>query len=279
MDFIHYLSKDTAYQIYFNGLELRLDYPIHIKFFKPVADAFVAFHHDNYYFGIKSMNNLMIEYIRYDSVSGSYDSFRQIFDEEKLQVLKDNPWHHMLISNPISDEQEFNAQLMAGSASIQQQMDALSASRDASIEGHYLRKMVYTPVYAPLFKSDGRIIIFNHPEDRIEFLSIEGAAISEVPIDYHHDKDWETQILKDEIRDEYYTIFIHNNRASLRALDVHSGALGSPNILHYPFVDKILVRNGYAYFTYRQPGSIERMMLFRQKLKPEDGQYVNSNSH
>lgn len=83
-------------------------------------------------------------------------------------------------------------------------------------------------------------------------------------------------ILKDEIQDKYYTVFLHSNRASLHSVDISTGLLGSANHLYYPYVKKILVRNGYAYFTYRQPGSIDKTMLFRQKLKSHNTSFVSS---
>jgi len=270
LGFIHYLSDDTAYQVQYTGMELQLIYPMAIKFFKPIADAFVAFHDRYYYFAIKKMNKLIIEYLRYDTVEKTYSNFKQIYDRKKLQILKDNPWHYMLLVNPVTNEQEFDLFLMGGSASIDEQILALKYSRDASIEGHYLRSTVYTPVYAPLFKSGDEILIFNHPESQIEFFSPSGERIKSTPISYHEQKDWEELILKDEIRDEYYLVFINSNRVSLRSVDIHTGINGPQNNLYYPFVKKILVRNAYVYFTYRQPGSIERTMLFRQKLRKSD---------
>jgi hypothetical protein len=273
LGFIHYLSDDTAYQIQYTGTRLQLLYPMAIKFFKPVANAFVAFHDRSYYFGVKKMNNLMIEYLRYDTLTETYSNFKQIYDRKMLQILKDNPWHHMLLVNPVTNEQEFNLLLMGASESIEEQILALKYSRDASIEGHYLRSMVYTPVYAPLFKSGDNILIFNHPESQIEFFSPSGGNIKSTPITYHEQKNWEELILKDEIRDEYYIVFKNSNRISLQTVDIRSGASGPQTILYYPFVKKILVRNAYVYFTYRQPGSIERTMLFRQKLKKSEIRY------
>lgn len=276
LGFIHYLSDDTAYQIQYTGAGLQLIYPMAIKFFKPVADAFVAFHDRYYYFGVKKMNKLMIEYLRYDTLAETYSIFKQIYDRKKLQILKDNPWHHMLLANPVSNEREFALLLMGASESIDQQIEALKVSRDASIEGHYLRSMVYTPVYAPLFKSGDHILIFNHPESQIEFFSPSGESIKSTPISYHEQKNWEELILKDEIRDEYFIVFINSNKVSLHSVDIHSGTTGPQNILYYPFVKKILIRNAYVYFTYRQPGSIERTMLFRQKLKKSEIRYQKS---
>lgn len=91
--------------------------------------------------------------------------------------------------------------------------------------------------------------------------------IDSVDIDYQKNKSWERYILHDEIQGEYYCVFNNENRLTINKINLEDGSLGSDNIMAYPYIKKILVRNGYAYFTYRQPGSIERTMLFRQKLK------------
>ena len=275
-DFIHYLANDTAYQIHFSGDKLELIHPIHLSYFMPVAEAFKAFHNDYYYFSIKRMQNQIIEYIRYDSATNQYYTFRELADLTTLQVLRDNPVHYVMLNNLMSGEREFNNLQIGSATPIKAQIDALKLSRDATFEAHYLRSCVYKPVYAPLFKSGDDIIIFNHPESKIEFLSPEGELIKEVSIDYHKKNNWADLILKDEIREEYYAVYVNSNRVNLHRINIHTGISEQTNILHYPFVKKILVRNAYVYFTYRQPGSTDRTMLFRQKLKLGAGEYARS---
>ncbi|RLD81098.1 MAG: hypothetical protein DRJ15_05335 [Bacteroidetes bacterium] len=275
LDNIHYVAFDSAYQVLFTGTEIELVYPADISLFLPVARAFKAYHNKMYYFAIPGMHNQIIEYVRYDSIADEYVAFREIFDKKRLQMLKDNPQHHGMLSSIISDVFEFNVLLM-GNESFQAQKDARDMERSVSIEAHYLREMVYTPIYAPLFKSGEKMIIFNHPDSQIEFLNPYGQLEATTEIDYHHKKDWDEIILKDEIQDKYYTGFLHSNRASLHSVDINTGLLGSANHLYYPYVKKILVRNGYAYFTYRQPGSVDKTMLFRQKLKSDNTSFVSS---
>jgi len=276
LDHIHYVATDTAYQIQFTGNELKLLYPTDIIIFRPVARAFTAYHEDNYYFAISRSHDQVIEYIRYDSVADDYMPFKVVADSKKLKILKDNPGHHGLLGSFRNDDLAFALLLMGADETLKEQRDRLKASRDISIEAHYLKKMVYTPIYAPMFKSGEQMIIFNHPESKIEFLNHYGQLKATCPIEYHHKKDWYALILKDEIRDDYYTVYLHANRASLHPLDIESGSMGEANILFYPYVKKILVRNGYAYFTYRQPGSIDRTMLFRQKLQTAGLSFASS---
>ena len=135
-----------------------------------------------------------------------------------------------------------------------------------SVQTHFLKACVYYPVYAPLFKSNDELVLFNHPESRIEFMSAEGTTLRSTHISYQTMEDWKPLILKDDIYDKYYIVFEKLNRLSLRHIDMNTGMLGPVNEMFYPAIRKIQVRNGYAYFTYREPGSDERTMLFRQKL-------------
>jgi len=277
LDNIHYVSADTAYQIQFTGTALNLIYPTDNDIFLPVAHAFKAYYKDNYYFSLMRMENQVIEYIRFDSISNEYIPFKVVNDSKKLKILKENPGHHSLLGGFRNDDMTFALLLMGASESMRSQIDARKMSREVSIEAHYLKTIIYTPVYAPLFKSNDQMIIFNHPESQIEFLTPYGELEATTPIDYHQKKDWEKMILKDEIQDKYYTVFIHSNRASLHSVDINTGLLGSANSLYYPCVKKILVRNGYAYFTYRQPGSIDKTMLYRQKLSLENYSFISSD--
>jgi len=272
-DFIHFVSSDSAYQVQFSGDQLLLIHPVPIEVFMPVADAFAAYHHDYYYFAIKRMHKQMVEFIRYDSVSEDYAPFRTVYDSENLRIMKENPEHFGMLASLISDELEFNILQMGNETSAKDQKEVRDMERSMSIESHYLRECVYYPVYAPLFKSEEELILFNHPGSVIEFLTPYGKPIRSTNITHHHMDDWESLILKDEIHNTYYAVYKKLNRVSLRSVDIHSGQLGPPNLLYYPCVKKILVKNGYIYFTYRQPGSIERTMLFRQKINENFSQY------
>ena len=182
-DFIHYVAADTAYQVQFTGDKLSLIHPISLETFIPVANAFKAHYHDNYYFAINRMHKQMIEYIRYDSVSEAYVPFRTVYDSKALGIMKDNPEHFGMLAGLMSDELEFNILKMGSGSSFKDQEDAHDLERSINLEAHYLRECVYYPVYAPLFKSGEKIIIFNHPASQIEFLTPYGIPSGHTPID------------------------------------------------------------------------------------------------
>ena len=275
---IHYVAYDSAYQIYYAGDNIELLHPIDILNFLPVASAFAAYYEDNYYYGVRGIQNQVIRYMRYDSVSNAYYPFKMVADEKTLKILGDNPMHFYLLGNLVkSDPQrDFNLMTMGAYASAEDQRLALHLERDAMREAHYLRECVYKPVYAPLFNSGEVMLVFNHPKSQIEFLTPEGVLLKETPIKYHEKANWGELILKDDVTGKYYTHYVNSNRASIKYVDINTGLCGESNILHYPFVKKILIRNGYAYFTYRQPGSVDRTMLFRQKLKDDKKEYARS---
>lgn len=276
-NFIHYISYDTAYQVHFTGEELKILHPMHINVFLPVAEAFHAYHNDQYYFGIPKMYDQAIQYIRYDSVAEDYVPFRLVYNPVTLQIMMDNPSHGYMMDIMMDGKRDFKALSAGASESIDEQREKIQAARHITIEAHYLKTTVYKPLCAPLFKSPPNLVLFNHPLSRIEFLSPEGKLERATNINYHNDNDWDEKILKDEITGNYYTSYTRQNRCSIHLIDIETGQLGSANILYYPFVKKVLIRNGYVYFTYRQPGSIERTMLFRQKLRTDQDYTTVSN--
>jgi len=265
-DFILYTSIDSAYQVLYTGGELKLIYPMDIATFRPVADAFKAFHDRYYYFSMNRFFDQVINYVRYDTATGKYFPFKTVADERNMKILKDNPEDMALLYGGMSDEGELGQLLQDTDGGVVFEKGNNNHTRDMSFQAHFLKACVYYPVYAPLFKSNDELILFNHPGSMIEFLSPEGKILRTTYISHHKMDNWKPLILKDDIYDNYYLVFEKLNRLSLRLIDVNTGMLGPVNEMFYPAIRKIQVRNGYAYFTYRQPGSIERTMLFRQKL-------------
>ncbi|MEE4257393.1 MAG: carboxypeptidase-like regulatory domain-containing protein [Bacteroidales bacterium] len=268
-DFILYTTIDSAYQVHYTGGELQLIYPMDIATFRPVADAFKAFHDRYYYFSMNSFFDQVINYVRYDTASGKYFPFKTVSDERNMKILKDNPEDMSLLYSAMSDEMELDLLLEDADGASVFKKGNHNLARYISRQAHFLKACVYYPVYAPLFKSNDELILFNHPESMIEFLSPEGKIIRTTYISHHKMDNWKPLILKDDIYDKYYVVFEKLNRLSLRLIDLNTGMLGPVNEMFYPAIRKIQVRNGYAYFTYRQPGSIDRTMLFRQKLNNE----------
>ena len=265
---LHYVASDSAYQVFYQGAGLKLLYPVHYIQFEVVSKAFFACLGHKFYYGIRRMQDQVMQYICYDSLSRAYKPFWTVADQATLQILKDNPIHYYLLDNlqkSRNPEEEFDLFLMGAHASAEDQRLSLSLSRGARREAHYLKSCVYHPVYAPLFKYNNKLVIFNHPNDRIEIVSSEGECHTRTPIEYQHGDGWASLILKDDICEKFYTVEIENTRTSLRLINPETGERGIKNPMHFTQVKKILVRNGYAYFTYHQPGTLERTMLFRQK--------------
>ncbi|HSG67530.1 MAG TPA: hypothetical protein VK994_02405 [Bacteroidales bacterium] len=270
---LHYVAHDTAYQIFYTGRELELLYPCASIEFEVVSKAFFAYLDHRFYYGIRRIQNQVMEYICYDSVANTYKPFWTVADQANLQILKDNPIHFYLLDNLVKShnpEADFDLFLMGAHAGAEDQRLSLNLSRTARREAHYLKACVYRPVYAPMFTYKKNLVVFNHPNDRIEVITADGGCLSRTPVHYHQEETWGELILKDDIREEFYTVEIENTRSSLRLIDPETGERGIKNALYHTQVKKILVRNGYAYFTYHQPGSLERTMLFRQKMRQWD---------
>ena len=270
-DFILYTTIDSAYQVHFTGEELQLIYPMDIETFMPVKNSFKAFHDRYYYFAVNLFYSQVIEFIRYDTVSGKYYPFRTVTDQANMRLLKDNPDEMALMGNPLSTEMELGTLLQDADGGLVFEKGSNNATRAMSFRAHFLKACVYQPVYAPIFKTNDQLVLFNHPESLIEFLAPDGEIIGTTYISHHTLKNWEPLVLKDEIHEEYYVVYNVFNRLVLRSVDIHTGMLGPLNEMAFSHIRKIQVRNNYAYFTYRQPGSTDRTMLFRQKLIDEDG--------
>ena len=73
-------------------------------------------------------------------------------------------------------------------------------------------------------------------------------------------------IIIDEIRGEAYTVFEKHGYQTLRRIDLATGTLGLPTEIPRQFPHKIQIRNGIAYFLYKQGSYDDTKRLYRLGL-------------
>ncbi|HEY6161483.1 MAG TPA: hypothetical protein VI112_09680 [Bacteroidia bacterium] len=127
----------------------------------------------------------------------------------------------------------------------------------------------FTPLYAPLFVVRDTVLIFDHYTDRIYKYDRSNKLIDSINISYHHPekwKEWRRQLLKDETGNSIYGLFLKGGYTYLKEINTYTGNIQSVSGLTFQFVDKVKVRNGYAYYIYRPFGSLQTKFLYKEKL-------------
>lgn len=128
----------------------------------------------------------------------------------------------------------------------------------------------YVPLYAPLFLIRDTIYVFDHYRDKLYRYRKQLSTIDSIPINYHHPqnwREWDHQLIKDEITDEVYARYEKNGFYYLKKIDLKTGQIIGSFKIAYPYVKHIRIRNGKVYYIYRKYESTQKKMLYRENIQ------------
>ncbi|MEW6469837.1 MAG: hypothetical protein AB1458_12995 [Bacteroidota bacterium] len=133
----------------------------------------------------------------------------------------------------------------------------------------FTKSRYFTPLYAPLFVVRDTVLVFDHYTDRLYKYDLNAKAVDSVKISYHRPekwKEWRRQLLKDEVTESIYGLFLKNGFYYLKEISTATGEIAGVSKLSFPYVQKIRIRNGYAYYVYRPFESLQTKFLYREKI-------------
>jgi hypothetical protein len=131
----------------------------------------------------------------------------------------------------------------------------------------------FTPLYAPMFIIRDTVLIFDHYSDKIYKYDAHNNPVDSVKISYHHPekwREWRRQLVKDELKPNIYGLFLKGGYTYLKEISTKTGEIASVSRLTFQFVDKVKVKDGYAYYTYRPNGSLQTRFLYKERLSTSD---------
>lgn len=120
--------------------------------------------------------------------------------------------------------------------------------------------------YAPLFRLNDTLCVFDHAKGAIRWFSLDGAALGEAPMKHQRDRSFRRLLLHDTSTGRVHALFQRGPVAMLRTVDPRSGALGPEQPLTHPFPSEVQVHDGHAYYVYRPFGSLQKRTLYRERL-------------
>ena|ERR1051326_6135277 len=139
----------------------------------------------------------------------------------------------------------------------------------AAVMTDFAHSTWFTPLYAPMFVIRDTVLIFDHYSDKIYKYDAKNKLIDSVKISYHHPekwREWRRQLLKDDKTSLVYGVFLKGGYTYLKGINTYSGNIESVSRMSFQFIDKIKVKDGYAYYVYRPFGSLQTKFLYRERL-------------
>lgn len=130
----------------------------------------------------------------------------------------------------------------------------------------------YEPLYAPLFKRNNKILVFNHYSDMLYKYNVKNECYDSTVI-YHHKiqgkTDWQQELIQDSKTEEIYTVFRKGPFQYLSKINTTDGKLSDLSKLYYKYVENIKIIDGYAYYIYRPFESSQKKFLYKERIDTE----------
>jgi len=234
----------TNLQIY--GVEVaegapRLAETVSIQQYNQLVVPCVGVNDQYIYFSRWRYKNQMLSYEAAPRDGGPHLAIKTVLDEAQLTRLAEEGWFRQV--------QIENAKWLFGSLKdyqIENMISNLVEDQNA-----FADRFVYTPIKANLFAQEERLCLFNHTNDYLEWMKSNGESLRRIPIQYHRDKNWKSEILNDEATGRFYTLMDHGKNTLVLEINTYDGTTSEYMLLEKAFVQQVKVFNGRLYFLYK----------------------------
>ncbi len=256
----HLLTRDSAYQIYFDKSSVQLIYPINVqKLYNLLGNC--LFETDTHF----------------AFEEGSKNNSKDLYASRDLSSLPnlnsgDEKWSHVFF---LMDKNTKEKVLLDKVFEWEKKRDAI---QHASFElpnshrsfGEMLRfaEMVFfKPAFQCVKLINDTIYYFNHLKSQIDIYSSNLILLNTIDVDYHNQDNWKPVIITDIVKNKAYTITTTGVKYSLQEINLHDGSTEGVTRIDKLFPEKLIVNNGYIYFLYNDLGNVwQKRRLFQGEL-------------
>ena len=268
---IHLVAKDSAYLILTGEAELSLTEPQPTAEFLGAMKKCVAMTSEKLIFEEYRHYYQFHAFYTVDASNGERKTIYEINDSIRAYSLNDaaeDLYSKSVNLAEIMRSDEMYAEIMHSGADelvsnrIQREMNA---RMDRII---FFETIVVVPEYNPLFVVNDTLCFFNHSEGRLDRLDQSGKQLSSCSIEHHLNSGWQHEIYFDRAREQFYGLFLNDGTYEINTIAVGgmTGDFSTSPITEYARPKKILIRDGYAYYTFRPTSDAHLNKLYRQKL-------------
>lgn len=131
----------------------------------------------------------------------------------------------------------------------------------------FANSFLYEEVYAPMFVINDTINIFDHDKSLIWKFIDDTVQVDSVTITYHKPRkksEWKRQLIMDEVNGDVYGVFLRNGYYYLKKINSSNGEIVEEKKLHYQYAEKLKVKDGFIYYTYKPSQSLTKKFLYKE---------------
>lgn len=229
---IYYLNNRSAWTVTANANRLHIEYMMAVDEFLGTYPLVVDVREPFWILKQYSMQRLKLSYYRYNEQDSSLNLFCSITNQPAIERSRWGAY-----------------------------FDGTPADLD------FAARIINRPVEAPLFGTADGFLLFNFLDKVIECYDVEGHSVTRIKAPFMQDKNCSSVIHRDRLTGDFYTCCEKNGLTSLYKIDLLTGiAHFMVQIPRFVFVENIIIRNGEAFFLYKDKFREEQKKIFRMKL-------------
>jgi hypothetical protein len=196
---------------------------------------------DSTYFFADDPNAHTRRFFYIDQTERKYHLLYATIDSNARRTIQDEE-AMMKISSPLAS---------VGIESSEGSRHQMRQDFQSGLNQRYLYTVQAPPSYVPIKVIANKIRIFDHIQSRIVTFDANGELLDKVAIDYPKMKFWKREIFTDDAHQKAFTLSEKDGYTTVHEIDLTNGKLADHWELPKQFVRKVMVRNGFIYFLYR----------------------------
>ena len=130
----------------------------------------------------------------------------------------------------------------------------------------FTNSLWWEDLYSPMFASSDTVFIADHYRDSLFLYDKSGKFLLAYPMNFHKEKGYEKEILRDYTSGEWFARYSINGRTHLKPVGRQAEITGESIKLHYRYIDKVKVHNGKAWYLYRPFESRQNSFLYAESI-------------
>lgn len=229
----------------------KMDKAYYFKYLAPIVDS----SYSSYFFSNYSDVYPAFEYFSFDKIDSTYKELMNIQDELMMELYRSEyKW-----------------------VDVRTRIWAKEMERQTGVDkvvwvgaNYFTQSIYYEELYAPLFKRNDTLFVFDHYKEQLFHLDLDGNKLDSIPIFYHLNErktGWKKSILQDKVTGQLYTIYDRAGYTYIKHINTSDGKVSNSQRLHFRYVDKMEIRNNKVYYVYRPFESVQKKFLYEEELK------------
>lgn len=237
---VHLITNTYARQIYILGNSIQFLKKVDTRVFDAKMSPCVDANSNYVFYKTSRFANQEVSYLKIDKTNPRNKKIvATVTHEKNLVLLEDEPSFQQL--------REYVAKEHA------QGQPRSSSFGDKLIEGDFVSRVIYKPIYAPLFEFRDTMYLFDHVYNKIIKINPLGERVDSTQMDYHVNKKWRKKIIFDQETGKAYTLLDTKWAMTLHQINLETGQLSVPLVLDRPHISDIKIKDGFIYFLYFAP--------------------------